>query len=298
MDNQILTGVYAAALTPMRDDLSCNCEELVNHCNDLMKRGCRGIVLFGTTGEGTSFSVEERESVIKTVIQSGVDSRRLIIGISCSAIADTVKLASTAIFQRCSAVLVAPPFFYKHVDDAGVVAFYREVIRRVNSSDLKVILYHIPQYSGVPLNLNIIKTLREEFPTCVVGIKESEGNISLTKDILSTFPGFKVFVGNELHISEAVQLGAVGGISGVANAFPELISSLYEYGLDQHKPDLNEVAQRVIKTLTLFPLFPAIKRTVVAQKGAAWHVLRPPLMPLDEKQSQALLEALDANSKG
>ncbi len=286
------TGVYAASLTPMHDDFSCNCEELANHCNDLMHRGCRGIVLFGTTGEGPSFSVAEREDAVKDLIKLGVDPQKLIIGISCTAIDDAVKLASTAMDQNCSAVLIAPPFFYKNVDDAGVVAFYREIIKRVGRSDLKILLYHIPQYSGVPITLNIIKILRAEFPDNVIGIKESEGNLPFTKEILSTFPGFKVFAGNELQISQAVQSGAAGGISGIVNAYPELICSLYEYGKDQQKPNNNEIAQAVVRSIISYPIFPAIKNIVERQKGVAWHVLRPPLTPLDETQSQALIERL------
>jgi 4-hydroxy-tetrahydrodipicolinate synthase len=288
----LFTGVYAAALTPMHNDFRCNCEELATHCSDLMNRGCTGVVLFGTTGEGSSFSVSEREMAIKNLIQLGLDPQKVIVGILSCAIDDVIKLASVAIDQQCAAVLVAPPFFYKKVDDAGVVAFYKKIIQEINHPDLKIILYHIPQYSDVPITLNIIKELREEFPNNVIGIKESEGNLSLTKEVLSTFPGFKVFVGNELQISEAVQLGASGGISGIVNAYPELICSLYEFGKNQQKPNYNKIAQNIVQSLKNYPIFPAIKNIVEKQKGQAWHVLRPPLMHLDELQSQALNEAL------
>lgn len=223
-----LEGVYAATLTPMNADFSCNCEALVNHCNDLMRRGCKGIVLFGTTGEGTSFSVAEREHVIRNVIRLGIDPQKMIIGISCCAIDDVIKLASLAIDQHCKAVLIAPPFFYKDVSEEGVVNFYKKIIQSVNRQELKILLYHIPQCSGVPITINVIKALKEEFPNTVVGIKESEGNLDFTKEILSTFGDFKVFVGKELHISEAVQVGAAGGISGVVNAFLEELLSKEE----------------------------------------------------------------------
>ena len=292
VETPLFTGIYAAALTPMHDDFSCNHEALADHCNDLMERGCRGIALFGTTGEGSSFSVEERVNALKHLIKLGIDPQKLILAISCCAVADVVKLASLAVDQKCSAVLIVPPFFYKNVDDAGVIAFYREVIRKVASSDLRIILYHIPQYSGVPITLNIIKALREEFPKVVIGIKESEGNLSFTKKILSTFPDFKVFVANESQISEAIQLGAVGAITGLANAYPELICSLYEFGKNQNKTNNNEVINNIRKLIQNYPIFPAIKSLVKKQKGSAWHILRPALTALDEKEGQALFEAL------
>jgi 4-hydroxy-tetrahydrodipicolinate synthase len=202
------------------------------------------------------------------------------------------KLASVAMEHHCAAVLIAPPFFYKKVDDSGVIAFYRKVIQKIHHPDLKILLYHIPQYSGVPITLNIIKTLREEFPNVVIGIKESEGNLSLTREILSTFSDFQVFAGNELQLSEAVQAGAAGGILGIVNAYPELFCSLYEFGRDQQKPNNNEMAQNIVRSLKNYPRLAAIKNIVEKQKGTAWHTLRPPLIPLDKEQSRDLTEVL------
>lgn len=288
----LVPGVYAASLTPMHEDLSCNYQELAKHCQDLIDRGCQGIVLFGTTGEGTSFSVAEREKTVKNVVQLGIDPHRILVGISCCAIDDAATLASVAIEQQCAAVLIAPPFFYKHVDEVGVIDFYRKVIQKVNHPALRIILYHIPQCSGVPLTLHVIKKLREEFPKAVIGLKESEGNLSFTKYILAAIPDFQVFVGREPQISEAIQLGASGAISGIANAYPELICSLYKFGKDHKQANNNEMIQKIVKTLSNYPIFPAIKHLVEKQKGAAWHLLRPPLTPLTLQQSKACLENL------
>lgn len=278
----LASGIYAAALTPMHEDLSCNCEALADHCLDLMDRGCKGVVLFGTTGEGPSFSVCEREKALEKLITLGLDPSKIIFGISCSAFDDAIKLASFAVKQKCAAVLLAPPFFYKNVDDKGVIEFYRKVIRSVDS--LQIVLYHIPKYSGVPITLPVIRALREEFPDVVVGIKESEGNLAFAKEVLSTFLGFKLFAGNELQISEAVSLGAFGGISGMANAYPELICSLFE-------SSSNEVIQGIMRVLKNYPTFPAIKKLLENQKGAAWKLLRPPLIPLEKEESEKLIES-------
>lgn len=289
----LVKGVYAAVLTPMNEDFSCNCEALANHCNDLINRGCKGIVLFGTTGEGSSFSVAERKQVIMNAIQLGIDPQKIIISISCCAINDAAKLASFAINCRCAAILIAPPFFYKNVSEEGVIDFYRSIIQSVNYSELKILLYHIPQFSGVPITINIIKTLKKEFPNKVIGIKESEGNLDFTKEILASCADFKVFVGHEMHISEAVQLGASGGISGIVNAYPEMICSLYEYGKDQQKPNCNTTVRSISQSLKNYPIFPAIKSIVESQKGEDWHVVRPPLVSLNKEQKLELIKTLD-----
>lgn len=284
------SGVYAASATPLRPDLSCDYEELANHYQNLIARGCSGVILFGTTGEGPSFSVEERKKALQAVIPLGVDPRRCIVGIASSAIEDAVEITRCALDCHYSAVMIVPPFYFKQVDDMGVIAFYREVIRRARKPDLRVLLYHIPQFSGVPITLPVIQHLRNEFPEVIVGLKESEGNLSLTREVLKRFPGFKVFVGNELHISEAVQAGAAGAISGLANIFPELICDLYQHGLDPQKPNRNAEIRRILEIIQNYPLFPAIKSLIEMKRGSRWHAMRPPLTALEG--CQALAEAV------
>lgn len=287
--NSLFSGVFAASLTPIDNELRCNCKELASHSQDLINRGCQGVVLFGTTGEGPSFSVDERLDALKKVIELGVDPQKLIFGISCSSIPDAVKLAKAACDKNCLAVLMAPPFFYKKFEEVGIVAFYREVIQKTDHPHLKIVLYHLPQYTGVPITLKIIESLYTEFPNQVVGIKESEGNLAFTKEILSTFPNFNVLVGNESQISQAVIFGAIGAISGIANALPELICSFYQYGKDQNKTDNNKSIQNILTVLKSYPIFPAIKALVRMQKdSSSWQRMRPPLMSLNEEQAHSL----------
>lgn len=279
----VLKGVYAATCTPFREDLSINYAALAKHCGELLTRGCAGIVLFGTTGEGSSIPVYERGKALQKIVELGVDPSKMILGVICSSIEEAAKLSQQALRYKCAGVLIAPPFYFKNVTEAGVMAFYRDVIRKVNHPDLRVLLYHIPKYSGVAITLNTIKTLCHEFPDNIVGIKESDGNIPFIKEILESNPGFQVFSGKEIHIAESVRLGGSGGISGLANAYPELISSLC-----RQAPDRTEEVLKNIQAIHDLPTFPAIKHMLRQQKGADWQAIRPPLMPLDKNQSQEL----------
>lgn len=294
-DASLFKGVFAATLIPMRDDLACDDKELAAHCHELLARGCRGIALFGTTGEGASFPVEEKIRVMNTLIASGISPQCLILGICACAIEDAVQLAQASCQANCLATLVLPPFFYKKVQDVGVIAFYREMIQRVNHPALRLILYHMPQYSGVPLNRVVIETLRNEFHDIIMGIKDSEGNLALVQDILQHCPGMKIFAAREHLVSESIQLGATGVISGMANVFPELLGSLYEYGMNQQYPNHNSEVSRILEILKDYPIFAALKCILAHQKGKKkelWDVLRPPLVPLNSLLSQSLLDAL------
>lgn len=281
-------GVYAAALTPMHSDLSCNDQELASHCFDLLNRGCDGIALFGTTGEGPSFSTEERIKALQKLVLAGFDPEKIILGNGSSGIWDTVALGQQALKQGCIALLIAPPCFYKNVTDEGVIAFYRLIIQKISNPKLRIILYHIPQLSGVPISLNVITMLRKEFPDVIIGIKESEGNLPFTKMILQAVPNFQVFVGKEKHIIESVHLGGAGTICGIANLYPELIRSLYDQGIKALTPNPESI-EMVFKDFSGIPFIPAAKALMQKSHGGTWRLVRPPLMPKSSQESYSVI---------
>ncbi len=274
---QQFKGVYAASLTPLNADLTCDYDTYADHCKDLIAQGCSGVVLFGTMGEGSSFSVAERQEGIQAIVDRGVDPNKIIVSVGCPSIEDTVKLTQTALFAKCAAVLMMPPYFFKNVSDAGIISFYREVIQKVNNPDLKIFLYHIPQFSGVRISLDVIRKLHGEFPNTVIGMKESEGNFELVQAILKEFPHFQLLVGNETMIADAVSLGAAGGVSGIANICPQLICSLYK-----GKERQSEI-EAFMKILGSHHFIPATKSVLEQKKGASWSLLRPPLAPLNSE---------------
>ncbi len=256
-------GVWAALLTPMHKDLSCDAAELAFHAKDLLDKGCQGVVLFGTTGEGASFSTSEKLSALRDMLKAGIDPEKIIIANGSSNIPDTVELLQGSISLGCSYALVSPPCFYKNISDEGVISFYRQVIDRTASDKLRLLLYHIPQLTGIPITSAIIKALKSEI---VIGIKESEGNLALTREIIKNFPGFKVFVGKEIHLLEAMKHGASGAICGLANLYPNELLSLY----NQKEVDLPhiEIKRHFIA---------AFKKIMQERRGTAWISLRPPL---------------------
>ncbi len=288
-------GVYAAVLTPLLPDYTCNHTQLAAHCLELLNQGCQGIALFGTTGEGASFSVQERIEALQRLMQNGIPAEKIILGNGSAGIADTIDLCHQALESGCTSLLIAPPSFYKNISDEGVLAFYRQVLHTIAEPALQILLYHIPQLSGVAISLPVIEVLRKEFPKNIIGIKESEGNLPFTKAILKKFPDFKVFVGNERHILEAVHSGGAGTICGIANAYPQLISSLYEQAKKAF-PNLTAENTTFLdtfcKALDGLPFIPAIKALMQSRYGDVWELVRPPLTPLDQHTKKDLLSKL------
>lgn len=281
-----MKGIYAAVATPLHEDLRIHHEELARHCNDLLGRGCAGIALFGTTGEGPSFSLKERLEALEILTQS-VHPGQIILANGSSGIQDTVQLCRAAINHGCCAVLLSPPSYFKNIREEGTVSYYREILQRV--SRLPVLLYHYPKLTGVPITMSVIAALRGEFPEMVVGLKESEGDLAFTKEILAQFPGFHVFVGKELQIAEAVRSGGAGAICGLANLYPELIRDFYENPTPTHVKKLESISQK----FRVVPFNAAVKCALETQRGSPWRAVSPPLVFLETAERQAFLRDLE-----
>lgn len=269
-------GVYAAVLTPLDKNLDCDVDELSNYCKELIEKGCRGVLLFGTTGEGPSFSVKEKVKVVEEVIKRGLDPAKIIVGNGSANVEDTAELGFKITEMGCAGYLIAPPCFFTPVKEEGVFRFYEEVIHKIGHPGLRVLLYHIPQYTKVPLSADLIHRLCQKFRGVVIGIKESEGNLSLIQKVLQTDPLCRVFVGREVFVEKISSLGCSGAICGIANLYPELLVSLYKGNPSEEERLL---LARAMKEFEGKSFIPYAKAFIAKQRGEGWLRVRPPLLP-------------------
>jgi len=190
--SKALCGVFAPVVTPFKSDLSVDADLFVRHSRWLMSQGA-GLAIFGTNSEANSLSVTERQQLLERLVQDGLDPARMLPGTGCCSITDTVALTRHAVDIGCAGALMLPPFYYKGVSDDGLYRYYAEIIARVASPKLKLYLYHIPAFTGVPITLTLIERLIKDFPDTVVGIKDSSGDWSNIEAMLKAFPGFAIF---------------------------------------------------------------------------------------------------------
>ena len=141
-----MKGVFAAVLTPMRDDLSVDRAAYAEHCRRLLDEGCHGLGIFGTTGEANSLSVAERVAAWAGLVEDGIPADVLLPGTGACALPDAVTLAREALAVGAPGVLALPPFYYKGVSDDGLFRFFAELIERVGDDRLRLFLYHIPPW--------------------------------------------------------------------------------------------------------------------------------------------------------
>jgi 4-hydroxy-tetrahydrodipicolinate synthase len=286
--------IYAAVLTPLKDDLAPDLPAWLDHCRWLLKEGLTGLAILGTTSEANSFSVDERLSLLDAIGMSDIDPGRILPGTGCCAIPDTVKLSKRALEIGCAGVLALPPFYYKPVSDDGLFAAYSEVIQRVGDQRLKLYLYHIPQNTGVPITLKLIEKLLAAYPDTVVGIKDSSGDFTNMLAMVKTFPGFRVLSGSDQYLLDLLRAGGAGSITACNNVAARLSARVIAHWRDAQ----GEAAQKQLSAVRIaiqqFPLVEGLKEIMAAFTGrAAWRTLRPPLRPLARDQATALIDALD-----
>ncbi len=107
-------GVWAPVLTPVDESLAPDAGRFVALAKSLLADGCHGIVVFGTTGEANSFSVDERIALLDATLEAGIDPQRIIVGTGLCALSETVRLTAHAVAAGCAGVLVLPPFYFKN----------------------------------------------------------------------------------------------------------------------------------------------------------------------------------------
>jgi 4-hydroxy-tetrahydrodipicolinate synthase len=288
-----ITGVYCAAVTPVTNDLAPDHAAFVAHCHRLLDDGCDGIAMLGTTGEANSFSSDERKTLLEAVIAGGVGPERVLPGTGVTALTETVELTRHALSLGVSRVVMLPPFYYKGISDDGLFASYAEIVERIGDARLQVVLYHIPQFSAVPITFPVIARLRARYPSVFVGLKDSAGEIANMVALVDEFPGFAVFAGADPLMLPLLRKGGAGCITATSNLVAKDLAFIFRHHADPARAADVEAAQaRVVAMRSLvskFAQIASIKALIARQTGqVSWRNLRPPLLALNDAEVDQL----------
>jgi 4-hydroxy-tetrahydrodipicolinate synthase len=292
-------GVWPALLTPLKADLSIDIDSLIHHCKNLLSAGCAGVTPFGTTGEGPSFSVNERIAAIDGLIAGGIPPERILVSTSCAALPDVVALTRHSVQSGTYACLMLPPFFLKGMPDQGIIDAYRWVIDQVADPRLRIVLYHIPQIAGLSLSHHVVNTLLSQYPETIIGIKDSSGHREGSLAFAQAFmPPLQVWVGNEPDLQTMATHGSRGAVSGVANVLPRLLQRLtgVTKTSDEHLSAQRDAlrVQQFIDILNCYVMTSAFKGVMAILTGDQnWRRVRPPLVALTDVEFARLKTQID-----
>jgi len=294
-----ISGVYCAVITPLKNNLSINPDLHLRHCQSLMQKGLDGLVIFGTNGEASSFSVTQKIKSIEFLLENRIDANNLLIGTGSASMEDAIELTKFSVKIGAKASLIIPPFYFKNVTDDGVIAYYRNVIEQSGDNNFKFLLYNIPQHSGVTINFNIIENLLKLYPNNVVGLKDSTGDMDNMLKTIKYFNDFAVFCGNGALALHTSRRGGAGAITGDANITAKLLSFIMHNFRNEKQienfENLQILIEKIRNVLNSHEQISLLKAYYsVADNMDEWNNVMPPLKRIDNpsnnKQVTALLD--------
>lgn len=276
MTQPILSGVIAAIATAVDDAGGPDAARSVKLARHLLDNGCDGLNVLGTTGEATSFSLDQRKAMMSAYAQAGLPMERLMVGTGAAALADALALTRHAADLGFAGALVLPPFYYKDVPDDGLFDFIAALVDGTADRPIPIYLYHFPANSGLPWSVVLIRRLRDAFGKRITGLKDSSGNMAYAREAAAIAADFAVFPSTEAALPEARSRPFAGCISATANLNADLCARAYRDG------DAAVLAAAVA-IRTLFdgkPLVSGVKALLAHIHGdPGWARVMPPLTP-------------------
>ena len=269
---QAIEGVYVANVTPFKDDasLSVDVDSYLAHVSWLKEMGVRGVVPFGTNGEGPSVTLREKLRVLEDLFERDL-SIQIIPTVMQGNLPDTMEMVEALDGYPATAVLVLPPYYFNPASAEGLKRFFEPVL---GATSHPVIAYHVPKYA-VPVPEEVVTGLP------VWGVKDSGGEAGYAEALLEEGKG--VLIGTEDDLWQRLNIGAQGAISALANFIPEKVLEMHEKaksGDEAGGRALSEDLQKARALTKEYASAAVLKKLAEARHGAPMGTVRPPFVPL------------------
>src|ERR1700744_5824763 len=173
-----LHGVIAAVATAVSENGEPDAARSTAFARFLLDNGCDGLNVLGTTGEATSFSLDQRRGMMSAYAASGLPLDRMMVGTGAAAVADAIALTRHAAELGFAGARVLPPFYYKGVPDDGLVAYIDAIMSATAAQPIPVYLYHFPAQSGLHWHVALIRRLLDGYGERIVGLEDSSGDMA------------------------------------------------------------------------------------------------------------------------
>jgi 4-hydroxy-tetrahydrodipicolinate synthase len=291
-------GVIAAAVTPLNQDGSLALDDWSMLLDFLRRRGCHGVLLLGTTGEGPSFSPAERIEMIEAIqpFRSANPGFDVLVGTGTPSLDETVALNRAVFELGVDAVVVLPPYYYRKAGENGLFEWYSQVIRKSVPTGCTLFVYHIPSITGIQLSLDLVARLVDAFPDRNLGIKDSTLDPQVATALGERFgKDLLTFSGTDSLFDLALEHSASGCITAMANLRSLDLRCVWDARQAGH---VDQTAclrlERSREVMSHYPPNPPLYKALLARlhNFPSWST-RLPLLPMPAEQiEEALAEGL------
>ena len=285
-----LRGSYPPLITPFRDGAVdvAKFSELVER---QVREGSHGILVNGTTGEPSSLTTVERNTLVRTAVEVAAHRVPVVAASGSQSFAETIELTAAAEKAGADAVLVVTPYYIKP-SQRGLVEYFCAVGER---TDLPLMIYHIPGRAAVSVNAATVEKIAARRPN-LVGIKQAVNDLDLISELLLHLGrDFRAFCGLEALSLPMLAVGAAGIMNAAGNLAPGRIAQLSD---EVHNGNLAaaralhfelfELNQAIFLDTNPIPLKYMMSRLGLLDTSE----LRLPLVPLDEPRRKVLDDVL------
>ncbi|HVM75304.1 MAG TPA: dihydrodipicolinate synthase family protein [Candidatus Saccharimonadales bacterium] len=280
-------GIFPALVTPFNADESVSLTAVRDNIRLYNQTRIAGYVVLGSTGESVMLSRDEADAVLSAVREVASSEKILIAGTGAESTAETIVRTKRAAALGYQFALVKTPYYYKPVYRAET--FLRHYRAVADASPIPVLLYSVPQFTGITLETSEIVALAAH-PN-ILGIKDSSGNIQRVGEIVANAPpDFTVLTGGAAVIYPALAIGGRGAILALAAALPEKCAEVFElFETDRHEEArhlqllLVQASRRIVGEHGI----PGVK-FAMDLRGYSGGVSRLPLLPLTEEKKQSI----------
>ena len=275
-----IKGIYAASVSIFNQDLSLDIDSTIKHAEKLIKEGCHGVVIFGSTGQAQLISSTEKKNLINKLNDSKLKNH-FMIGTGANALNENIELMKHSLNNGIDRFLLMPPAYYKYGDD-GAYSFYENVVQAVPES--KIVLYNFEKLSGYAFSVKLIEKLVKNFPKQIVGVKDSTYNLYQILKI----PNFSILLGSETKLLKGLELGCDGIISAISNVTSSLARRVYDDFQNKKKQSFNEKLCAVRKAFDNYNLISGL-HSFMSVEDEKYKRILPPLDLLSSVQQKELM---------
>jgi 4-hydroxy-tetrahydrodipicolinate synthase len=283
---QSLIGTGVALVTPFKKDFSVDVEALRAIVNFQIDNGIDYLVVLGTTAESATLSKDEKELVIKTVVETNKGRLPLVLGVGGNNTQEVVAELQSRDFSDFTAVLSVSPYYNKPTQE-GIYQHFKAV---AEASPIPVILYNVPGRTASNMLPTTVLRLAKDFNN-IVAIKEAAGDIVQAMKLIQNAPkGFLVISGDDMITLPMVLAGGAGVISVIGEGFPKQFSEMVHLGLNRKVDEAYQLHYLLADSIDM--IFeqgnPAGIKEVFKTLGLAENTVRLPLVNVDENLANRL----------
>jgi len=282
-----IQGIFPALTTPFTSQEAIFFSALKDNIQRYNRTGVAGYVVLGSTGESVMLSRDEADSILVAAKEAAAPEKILFAGTGAESTSETISRTKRAASLGYQFALVKTPYYYKPVYRPETYIHHYRVV--ADSSPIPILLYSVPQFTGVTLETPEILALADH-PN-IVGIKDSSGNIQRVGEIVAgAHRSFQVLTGGAAVLYPALMVGARGAILALASALPEKCVELYDLvrrGQHEQARKLQHLLIHASRCIVSECGIPGVKYAM-DMRGLYGGLPRLPLAPLTDDKKRAI----------